>query len=638
MAAIVPISQPSVSLSSGTSSIRGISNSIAGMRRGLSGTKKVIDDAQKVILNRTKIKSDAVFKNRTLFQKRQDAIRKKEAEDQLEASNLGSILAPGFATEKAIISSGKGFLGRILAAIAYLGVGWLLRNLPTWIGMAKEFVARIYRGVGIVTKFFTGTIGFFGSLFSLMGGVAQNILKFDFFDTSNRVKDSFSQLNQNLFNMSSSIDEAVKLMTTSLGEGLVSGQNAPPLGTQGQDQFPEDQSQTPGAGETLSTAQLVSLAKQVGMTQNVNVKGYSGPLDVLMGAVAMQESRGKSTSMRSDTEVYGLWQIRWPVHAANLRKIGITSPQQLYDPLTNAKAAKMIYDSQGITAWSGFTDGNYKKFLPEAQKAANISPATYAPEQQSSNLRPSSPVSTGTMSLIPQVGPGGFIQGGSGRGETSYATHFHLDYKGANPTQEQLANIREVAFHATKAMLARGSTVYYGNIKQFASGSDDNIRRLIAAEQIAHGGRSSAAVDIQEVNPSVKPTFPSQPGSATKFPFAVGSVYYRGGYGREAEIIGTGGVTVSHGASGSSSSSISGIPSMDVASGITPNMSPEVINVVDDRDTGLDFEGLAALLSAAAVSFQTAGGQQQMGTQTVSQSKLLNNFIKQKFLTDLAYL
>ena len=36
----------------------------------------------------------------------------------------------------------------------------------------------------------------------------------------------------------------------------------------------------------------------------------------------------------------------------------------------------MIYDSQGITAWSGFTDGNYKQFLPDAQKAAGVAPSS----------------------------------------------------------------------------------------------------------------------------------------------------------------------------------------------------------------------------------------------------------------------
>lgn len=225
-----------------------------------------------------------------------------------------------------------------------------------------------------------------------------------------------------------------------LGGGVVKGGNVKSSGQttgsgiSGQPSQPQ-QSLVPGApapsGGTLSTAQLVALAKQVGMTQNVNVKGYSGPLSVLMGAVGMQESRGKSTSMRSDTEVYGLWQIRWPVHAANLKKIGITSPQQLYDPLLNAKAAKMIYDSQGITAWSGFTDGNYKKFLPEAQKAAGISPAQFTSAQQGNVPGSITPSNEGEVvfaefpasgvSVSPGTAGGGSYGGGGGGGGADFS-------------------------------------------------------------------------------------------------------------------------------------------------------------------------------------------------------------------------
>lgn len=138
----------------------------------------------------------------------------------------------------------------------------------------------------------------------------------------------------------------------------------------------------PASGK-FSTGELVSLARQAGMSKEVNVNGYKGPLDVLMGAVGMQESRGNPKSKRDDTQVYGLWQIRYPVHAEKLKTIGVTSPEQLFDPITNAKAAKMIYDSQGISAWEGFTDGNYKQFLPEAQKAGNKS--SVQPAQQRSS-------------------------------------------------------------------------------------------------------------------------------------------------------------------------------------------------------------------------------------------------------------
>ncbi len=176
-----------------------------------------------------------------------------------------------------------------------------------------------------------------------------------------------------------------------LGGGVVRGGNVKSSGqvTQTSPTVQPQQSltgQPTPKGGTLSTAQLVSLAKQVGMTKQVNVRGYSGPLDVLMAAVAMQESRGRSTAMRTDTQVYGLWQIRWPVHAPNLRKIGITSPEQLYDPLTNAKAAKMIYDSSGISAWSAFTDGNYKQFLPAARQAAGVAPGQFTTAQRQSRV------------------------------------------------------------------------------------------------------------------------------------------------------------------------------------------------------------------------------------------------------------
>lgn len=191
------------------------------------------------------------------------------------------------------------------------------------------------------------------------------------------------------------------------GGGLVKGRNVKSTGetrvsTPPPKSTPAAGGQPTPSGGTLSTKQLVSLARQVGMTQNVNVRGYSGPLDVLMGAVGMQESRGKSTSMRTDTEVYGLWQIRWPVHAANLKKIGITSPQQLYDPLTNARAAKMIYDSQGITAWSGFTDGNYKQFLAEAQKAGSTTTqAKVSPPSKPNNTQQITPERTGQKIFVP---------------------------------------------------------------------------------------------------------------------------------------------------------------------------------------------------------------------------------------------
>ena len=90
---------------------------------------------------------------------------------------------------------------------------------------------------------------------------------------------------------------------------------------------------------------------------------------VIMTAIAMAESSGRQDAARSDTDVHGWFQVRYPVHVDKLRALGITSRQQLLDPLSNTKAALAIRKSQGLGAWEAYTNGRYTEFLPQAQAA-----------------------------------------------------------------------------------------------------------------------------------------------------------------------------------------------------------------------------------------------------------------------------
>lgn len=527
-----------------------INSSAKESRREVSDVSKSVRNVSQILFKRNKIKRESFAQIKLTKDRRVESEKRRQIEDEIEAPNV--VIRSGGAEQLIQSNTAKGFFERIIGFIGYLSAGWLMNNLPTWIGIGKEFIARITKASQILSGFFNNTIKLFTNVGDVLGALGKNLLSFDFFDTSNRVKKSMSELNTTIGNMTNQIEEAFDLITTPLTEGKYSGEDIPEVGTEyetrgayaetgeigpsmtasggakaspyiysgyksssrpghkgidisggpwqsgapisvikpgvvvqaedlgkkgwgkyvvirhndgtyslyghlsqinvrtgekienksgdakvigkvgstGKSTGPhlhfelgtgwtggvltghmnptgyiDDYTRVGGNvkttatslstpqqtmmgqpapnGGVLSTSQLVALAKQAGMNQNVNVKGYSGPLSVLMGAVGMQESRGKSDAMRTDTEVYGLWQIRWPVHAAKLRKIGITSPQQLYDPLTNARAAKMIYDSQGITAWSAFTDGRYKQFLPAAQKAAGIAPSQYTQRQVS---------------------------------------------------------------------------------------------------------------------------------------------------------------------------------------------------------------------------------------------------------------
>lgn len=157
-----------------------------------------------------------------------------------------------------------------------------------------------------------------------------------------------------------------------------------------------------------------------------------------------------------------------------------------------------------------------------------------------------------TIQAQSNEGPGGFIQGGSGQGSeggqnttSGYATHYHL----SPPTNDPggWAQARSVALTSAQMMINRGSTIYFGNIGEFAKA--ETLQDQITREQVAHSrpGRTQGGIDMQEKG--------SNGSMRMKFPLKVTNVTndISGGSGRTARIVGTN-VTLAHGAVGSANS------------------------------------------------------------------------------------
>lgn len=94
----------------------------------------------------------------------------------------------------------------------------------------------------------------------------------------------------------------------------------------------------------------------------------------LAAAVGMAESGGNTSSHNiiPPDDSYGAWQINMlgALGPARRKQFGITSNSQLFDISTNARA--MVALSNGGTdfsAWSTYTSGAYKRYLPGAQNA-----------------------------------------------------------------------------------------------------------------------------------------------------------------------------------------------------------------------------------------------------------------------------
>jgi murein DD-endopeptidase MepM/ murein hydrolase activator NlpD len=223
-------------------SLLNIRSGIKSIKDSFSGLRKNAGNLNDVVLKKTKVKRESIVRNAILSQRRQEQERRKNKEDLLEASTIGGAVKR---QAKAVASSTKGFLGRIMDFLATLLVGWLLTNLPSIITMAQELIARIQRLYTIVTGFFDNTIKLFRGFGSLLSAVGKNILTFDFMDSKGRVESSLKDLGGTFEDMQSQFDEGFRLLTTSLGEGVVSGEDAQPFGTQYEN---ESMQQQPSGG------------------------------------------------------------------------------------------------------------------------------------------------------------------------------------------------------------------------------------------------------------------------------------------------------------------------------------------------------------------------------------------------------
>jgi hypothetical protein len=162
--------------------------------------------------------------------------------------------------------------------------------------------------------------------------------------------------------ISSKIDETIQdLMKNLMLKSSSSYTEKTPAELQGQ---PGQMAPGSVPGGQLTIEQLVGLAKGA---------GFSADEAVIMAAIAMGESGGNSTRTNfvPPDKSYGLWQINMigGLGPARLKEFGLSSEDQLLDPVTNAKAAYAIRKSQGLSAWTVYKAGIYKNFLAQAQAA-----------------------------------------------------------------------------------------------------------------------------------------------------------------------------------------------------------------------------------------------------------------------------
>lgn len=104
----------------------------------------------------------------------------------------------------------------------------------------------------------------------------------------------------------------------------------------------------------LSGAQVAQVAHQA---------GFRGQALSDMVAIAYRESRWQADAHRSDRPKsalsgdMGLFQINYSHWPMLQQALGLTSKTQLFDPVINARAAKILYDKGGLAPWGMGSNG-----------------------------------------------------------------------------------------------------------------------------------------------------------------------------------------------------------------------------------------------------------------------------------------
>jgi murein DD-endopeptidase MepM/ murein hydrolase activator NlpD len=199
-------------------------------QKNLSSNRDEMRNINRTLSDRQKFKRDYYAQTNFLRGKREEDERRQQLEDELEAPTVVTKSSgPAQLVQK---STSRGWFDRILGFIGYLSAGWIMNNLPTWIGMGKEFLARIKVAGEITSGFFNDTVKIFTGFGNLLSAAGENLLRFDFLDTSNRIKNALGELNSTVGDMGSKLEQALGLVTT---EGKYSGQEIPKLGTEQKD-------------------------------------------------------------------------------------------------------------------------------------------------------------------------------------------------------------------------------------------------------------------------------------------------------------------------------------------------------------------------------------------------------------------
>ena len=208
--------------------IKNIGRSITSLTKGIQSSQKTVVSIQEQQKKRGNFLRSLTRSDSSFFTKRQENIKRKNREDEIEASDItqGTLKQQGSAQSR----SGRGFLGRLLDIIGIVVVGFfttkLVPLLPT-----LTLLVKLMGGVLNVGRIFTDTISeFVVSIEEGITGAFSRMKKVEIEDQANKASGELEDVGNRFTKMNLDFQAFVQRINDQLGfQGLLIDQNGNPL-------------------------------------------------------------------------------------------------------------------------------------------------------------------------------------------------------------------------------------------------------------------------------------------------------------------------------------------------------------------------------------------------------------------------
>ena len=158
-------------------SIKSMRDSVAAFNKGLQLAKKNAAEIVKNTKESNIFKRSLISRDNNFFRKRQETIRRKDREDEIEAVSLSGAVKR---RETILAKSTRGFLGRILDFVGILLIGWALINLPKIIKALRGLINLIRKVTGILGSFINAIKDIVVGIGTVISDAISKLPSFDF--------------------------------------------------------------------------------------------------------------------------------------------------------------------------------------------------------------------------------------------------------------------------------------------------------------------------------------------------------------------------------------------------------------------------------------------------------------------------